>query len=352
MALAKTYVQSISGGGTKELLTDFNIYTGNVPFNTDYKAKQLPKNSWFDEDGDDEYVPDTLKLEAYEMSFEVGYKGAFQTAVSAGETLVNWFLNAGEFSMYCDYNQVGRTHVRFVSMSKPTVMVSNEDEGDIYKWNITLKVNDPLTNWMPIEAEWETQNVFTDDTSMTFGINGGTKTTAVYADLENSRTGEAKMISPSKNDFTVSNASPFTVTKGEGSITVTATKNTGANARTATITITYDGKTCTLPVSQACETSKSYYGWMLNAATDIGDVAVKGELTSGTAWEVTTNARVAMVLVPKSKSVSSWKNVDSGETYGNSDWTKKDVTYNSKEYVLYQIDFKANILGNKYQVTL
>lgn len=245
MALAKTYING--KGQIKELLAHFGIYTGNVPFVNDVKVKQLPKNSWYDEDGDDEYVPAELKLEAYEMSFEIGYKGAFKSAPSAIGAFVDYLTEIGEFSLYCDYNNVGNSSCRFVSLSKPTLAISDED-GDIYKWNLTLKVNNPKAAWKP--TGMRDMDIILEPSKLSFTILGGTKLVAISIWRHDFATDTDMYVDPLQGQYTISGASPFTATRQDGAFTVTAARYTGTTARSADIKITYGTLTKVLAVEQ------------------------------------------------------------------------------------------------------
>ena len=72
-----------------DTLSDWGIVCKDFPFKLYGEAKELPSFDWKDEDGDDEYVPDELKISAYEIEVEFAYKGAMDSA----NTKIRGFLD-------------------------------------------------------------------------------------------------------------------------------------------------------------------------------------------------------------------------------------------------------------------
>ena len=64
--------------GTGNVVNSFvqwGIVCIKPPFKTGGKTKEPAKANWFDEDGEDAFIPDRLRFEAYDAEFEMAYKG-------------------------------------------------------------------------------------------------------------------------------------------------------------------------------------------------------------------------------------------------------------------------------------
>jgi len=130
----------------------WNIYASSMPFNLSPKAKELPKRSRPDRNGDDEYVPDAMFYEAYEMDVVFVYcipttKATGTTGISNTDIkgFLDYIKTGGMFKIYDTYTQIGRTNVRYVDF-KPKMFFRREGINDVVEFTVTLKVNDPVTD--------------------------------------------------------------------------------------------------------------------------------------------------------------------------------------------------------------
>lgn len=159
----KTVTQDITPDTV--LLSDFNNeYVKFALLAYDYKPigeiKEPYKNEWHDEHGDEEYIPDELMLEAYEVELTIGCM--FTTMDSTTPVLVppsvttqikrliNYFRCGGEFMFLIEECGLGRRNVRFQSYEDDARIyhqrvLKNGKKGfeDILQFKVTLKVNDP-----------------------------------------------------------------------------------------------------------------------------------------------------------------------------------------------------------------
>lgn len=157
MEYYKVYIQK-EGGALKETIADFGLYCQTIPFHVGRSIKELPKRSWFDEHGDDEYVPDTLMVDAYDLDVTFIYKGSkysANTIVSAFISYITGADNSGTvFSIYDSYTGIGRQKCRVMEVAEKAQIYRVDDsemagEGDILQFSVKVKVNDPVTNWVP-----------------------------------------------------------------------------------------------------------------------------------------------------------------------------------------------------------
>ena len=144
----KIYLQKeVDEAEVKETIADFGMYCMEDPFVLYSEAKDVTKRSWYDEDGDDEYIPGNgLYVQSYENSVKFGFKG---DEFGANEKLQSFldYLRSGMMKMYCEFNKVGRQHVRFKSVKQ--TLYRDDKDGDLLVVTITFKFNDPVTDIKP-----------------------------------------------------------------------------------------------------------------------------------------------------------------------------------------------------------
>ncbi len=140
--------QERDGAAVKDTIASFGMYCMENPFNPCESVKDITKRSWYDEHGDDEYIgSDGLYLAAYENEVKFGFNG---TAFAANKKLKDFidYLMKGQIKMYCEFNRIGRQHVRLKSI-KPTLERDPVNE-DILIVKVTFKFNDPKTDIEPV----------------------------------------------------------------------------------------------------------------------------------------------------------------------------------------------------------
>lgn len=151
------YIQKSNGSyPVKETISDFDIYLKDIPFKPSSEVKELYSNDWFDEDGDDEYIPSELKLAAHTIDVEFAYKGDKNTAYTKIKPFLDYLTGrdgtGSEFKFVCTYNGYGRQKVRFKGMSDDAELV-RQDNFDILIFKVTFKVNDPVHNVVAVNDE-------------------------------------------------------------------------------------------------------------------------------------------------------------------------------------------------------
>lgn len=145
MKYYKFYIQKESADAkVMELGEDFDFYETECKFYGGNAVKDPPKREWYDEDGEDEFVPDDPKYKSFEMDIKFGYKGSQFTANEKLEKLQE-YLASGTMKVYDSYNNIGRQNVRFEEIPDDAELVRDPDDGDILIITVKLKVNDPRT---------------------------------------------------------------------------------------------------------------------------------------------------------------------------------------------------------------
>lgn len=141
----RIYLQrEIDGAPVVDTIGSFGMYCMENPFKPCENVKEPVKRTWHDEHGDDEYVPNGgLYMEAYENKVKFGFHGE---EYEANDCLVKFldYVRGGMMKMYCEFNRIGRRHVRLKSVDHE--LVRDAGNGDILVLSLTFKFNDPVTD--------------------------------------------------------------------------------------------------------------------------------------------------------------------------------------------------------------
>lgn len=160
MPVGRVYIQKIiqtSGGRpvsqTIDVINSFDIYCKSIPFVLYTDVKEPYSNDWLDEDGLQEYLPQGgLKMKSYDMDIEWAYKGAYKSAAEKIKPFLDYLTGRSdgqpEMSIYCDWTNIGRTKIRLVKVSEKATYVSDEGNEDIVIFSTTLRVADPVTEFV------------------------------------------------------------------------------------------------------------------------------------------------------------------------------------------------------------
>ena len=123
-------------GSVIDSYAQWGIVCVKVPFKVGGKTKKLPNREWYDEHGDDTYIPDALMMEAYDAEFEMAYKGeelasnpfdldlAFQNINAFKKWLSGNNTNSGsgaELKIYSPYSTIGRQGCYLLEISDFTI---------------------------------------------------------------------------------------------------------------------------------------------------------------------------------------------------------------------------------------
>ena len=136
-------IQKMKDGYTVKNSTDWNIYIKNFPFNLYPEMKDIPSNDWYDENGDEEYVPDIPVFKSFSSDVEFLYLGAKDTSVTGAIAFAQYLASNGMNKIYDNYSGIGRTNVRYVKTSDAKLYRSSTE--DILVFKVNLKFNDPTT---------------------------------------------------------------------------------------------------------------------------------------------------------------------------------------------------------------
>ena len=150
--MAKDILIRKNGGSDTSVygLSKWGIVATELPFKIVGEMKDIPSNNWYDENGDDEFIPTTPVYKAYEMEPKfIIEASSMGTLISNIREFILFLANDGDFAMYNPNTSVGRTNIRYVSYSdEATYNKLNTSDGVSYvcKFSLKLKVNNPIDN--------------------------------------------------------------------------------------------------------------------------------------------------------------------------------------------------------------
>lgn len=156
-----------TGGNVINSFSTWGIVCSKVPFKVGGETKNLEVNDWYDEQGEDPYIPPKLMLKAYDVEFELAYKGqelainpfnlslafnqieAFKKWLTGNDTLAG---SGAELKIYSPYSSIGRQrcYLKGLSDENPHLQLKQE-KGNLYHENVltfkvVFRVCDPITS--------------------------------------------------------------------------------------------------------------------------------------------------------------------------------------------------------------
>jgi len=149
-------------GSPVNTFTEWGIACLKVPFKAGCKTKELPKRNWYDEHGDDTYIPSKLMFEAYDAEFELAYVGKelasnpFNLSLAVQKiTLFKQWLSGNnttngsgaELKIYSPYAAIGKLGCYLLEIDDENPhLQTRQDNGNIYNENVvTFKVKFRVT---------------------------------------------------------------------------------------------------------------------------------------------------------------------------------------------------------------
>ncbi|MEG1685694.1 MAG: hypothetical protein RR319_07110 [Bacteroides sp.] len=143
MAYKPFLIQKLKQGSIVRDSMEWGIAVKSFPFKLCSEMKEPSKRDWKDENGDDEFLPDSPVFKSYTIDVEFTYIGAKETGRKNVGDFVNYIINGGMFSIYDTYTGIGRTNVRYSSFKDDNIRL--REDKDKVEFAIEFKVNDPIT---------------------------------------------------------------------------------------------------------------------------------------------------------------------------------------------------------------
>ena len=129
----------------------FRVACQECPFKYLPESKELPKRDWYDEDGDDIYIPtDGLKFKAYDMEMKFIYVGTEQTMKNDIMGFINFIYGRNEngsplLKIYDEYTKIGRKGIYVSNVDDELLAYDDVNENVIGIFKVKFRVTDPAT---------------------------------------------------------------------------------------------------------------------------------------------------------------------------------------------------------------
>ena len=145
----------IGNNAAWELETQYSgkIVLLDMPKNIDLKLKNIYSHSWFDENGDDEYIPQTIYYEPVVVAMKFGARVDNPTSAGTLRATVKDFLDAiigKTFSFYAPNQGIGRGDCRVESLGGDAAyhnlpIAGGSSYEEQLTFTVNVKINDPYT---------------------------------------------------------------------------------------------------------------------------------------------------------------------------------------------------------------
>ena len=159
MTFNEVYIQKDSDDYAAVGLSDWSIYAVELPYIPMPNLKDPYSNDWYDEDGDDEYIPTTPHYKSIELKLKLACKTelGITSVTDSIRNCIKYMANQGEFRIYLNYGDgCGWQKCRYVGYDteakhfKQAIANSNATE-DVVVFEVSVKVNDPITEMKLIQ---------------------------------------------------------------------------------------------------------------------------------------------------------------------------------------------------------
>jgi len=141
-------------GNAVDTQATYGIVCKECPFKVLPEPKELPKRDWYDEHGDDVYLPsDGLKFKAYDLEVTFLYVGAGADKESDMRTKIGNFINflygrndggSPLLKIYDEYTLTGRKGVVCIGVDNDMLVYDDANDNVIGEFSVKFRVNNPV----------------------------------------------------------------------------------------------------------------------------------------------------------------------------------------------------------------
>ena len=158
MGILRTYIQQslydglqYTKGAVCDLLEKFGIACEEFPFKYFPEAKELPKNDWPGEDGNEVYTPKKVPMKAYDVEVTFIYKGNEANMRKDIKDFIQFLYGRNKDSVgaslfvFDEHVGFGRKDVRCTKVSNELFYNEDYDDEKLARFKVTFSVDDPIT---------------------------------------------------------------------------------------------------------------------------------------------------------------------------------------------------------------
>jgi len=135
-----------------DTLEQFHVACQEFPYKHLSEVKELAKNDWFDEDGEDVYIPSSgLKFKAYDLEAKLLYVGNEGSMTDDLRSFIDFLYGRNtngnpELSIYDEFTKTGRQKVYVQSVDNELITYDDVNTDVIAQFKVKFRVTDPVTN--------------------------------------------------------------------------------------------------------------------------------------------------------------------------------------------------------------
>lgn len=135
-----------------DTLEQFNVACQEFPYKYLPETKELAKRDWYDEDGEDVYIPTSgLKFKAYDLEAKLLYVGSEEAMVDDLKSFIEFLYgrNTGgnpQLAIYDEFTKTGRQQVYVQSVDNELITYDDVNTDVIAQFKVKFRVCDPVTN--------------------------------------------------------------------------------------------------------------------------------------------------------------------------------------------------------------
>ena len=139
-------------GSVVETEATYHVACQEMPFKHLPEAKELAKRDWYDENGEDVYIPtDGLKFNAYDLEAKFLYVGTEADMQSDLRGFINFLYGrntggAPMLAVYDEYTKTGRRGLIVQEVDNELLAYDDKNANVIGVFKVKFRVTDPVTN--------------------------------------------------------------------------------------------------------------------------------------------------------------------------------------------------------------
>lgn len=139
-------------GSVIDTQTAYNVVCQEFPFKRLPETKEPAKQEWFDEDGEDVYIPaEGLRFKAYDLEVKFLYVGSKSAMAEDLKGFIEFICGKDSggspfLAIYDEYTQTGRRGVYVDSVNNDLLTYDDANSDVIGVFKVKFRVTDPVTD--------------------------------------------------------------------------------------------------------------------------------------------------------------------------------------------------------------
>ena len=139
-------------GQVVDTQTTFHVVCQEFPFKYLPETKELSKRDWYDEHGEDVYIPtDGLKFKAYDLEAKFLYVGTQANMKSELKSFIEFIYGKNTdgspmLAVYDEYTKTGRRGVYVQNVDNDLIVYDDHEVGVVGQFKVKFRVTDPETD--------------------------------------------------------------------------------------------------------------------------------------------------------------------------------------------------------------